>query len=69
MTKAEFLHLASQDFDQWTESQKDQSDAYEYERSLDELMAKLGQRILQMSVGPVPADHRKKNDSHPIRPH
>ena len=69
MNKTEFLNLVSHDYDQWAGSQKDQTDAYEYERSLDELMTKLGQRILQMSVGEVPSNHRKKNDSHSVRSH
>ena len=67
MTKAQFLTLCSQDYDEWNDSQEGQTDPYEYERSLDELMTRLGRRMLQMSVGEVPFDHRKKNDTHALR--
>ena len=69
MEKSEFLRLASLDYDQWSASQQDQTDAYEYERSFDELMSKLGNRLLQMSIGEVPTNERKKNDSHSLRSH
>ena len=67
MTKEQFLHLASKDYDQWSTSQEGKSDPYEYERSFDHMMNSLAERLFQMSVGEVPTDHRKKNDSHAVR--
>jgi hypothetical protein len=63
MTKEQFLSLASEDYDQWASSQKGQQDPHEYERSFDDLMAKFSQRLFQVSVGEVPSDRRKKNDT------
>ena len=67
MTKEQFLSLASHDYDQWSESQKGETDPHEYERSFEELMAKFSQRLFQVSVGEVPLDHRKKNYTNQIR--
>lgn len=63
MTKKEFLAFASLEYDQFVSSQKDQTDAYEYERSFDEVMTRFANRFYQSSLGALPSDHRKKNDS------
>ena len=42
----------------WKESQKDQTDFYEYEKTFVELWFKLGREVLQDGLGD---DHYKKN--------
>lgn len=66
MTREEFVTLALQDYDAWHSTQDGQTDAYEYERSFDQMMTNLSNKLYQMSVGKVPSDHRKKNDSQPV---
>lgn len=48
---------------EWHESQKGQTSAYEYEKTFDEMWQQLGQEILQESLGELPSDKNKKNDS------
>lgn len=38
----------------WHSQQQDQQDGYEYERSFVELWNKLGQQVLQQSMGELP---------------
>ena len=46
----------------WHQSQHDQQDGYEYERSFVELWRKLGQDVLQESMGELPKSRNKKKD-------
>ena len=46
----------------WHTSQHDQQDGYEYERSFVELWRKLGQQVLQESMGEVPKSRNQKKD-------
>lgn len=48
---------------EWHESQRDQTSAYEYEKTFDEMWQQLGQEVLQESLGELPSDKNKKNDS------
>jgi hypothetical protein len=64
--KAEVMAIFSTKYDAWSESQKGQTDAYEYERSFDEFMQQMSQELLQQSVGQE-ADSRKKNGTHQVR--
>lgn len=63
MEKDKFLALAGVEYDKWLESQKGQTDAYEYEKSFSDLMDRIAVSLLQGSVGKVPDDKRKKNDN------
>ncbi len=46
----------------WHQSQTDQQDGYEYERSFVELWRKLGQDVLQESMGRLPKSRNQKKD-------
>ena len=46
----------------WHTSQHDQQDGYEYERSFVELWRKLGQDVLQESMGSLPKSRNQKKD-------
>jgi hypothetical protein len=46
----------------WHSQQQDQQDGYEYERSFVELWNKLGQQVLQQSMGELPKSRHKKKD-------
>ncbi len=46
----------------WHTGQQDQQDGYEYERSFVELWHKLGQQVLQQSMGELPKSRHKKKD-------
>ncbi len=46
----------------WHQNQTDQQDGYEYERSFVELWRKLGQEVLQESMGRLPKSRNQKKD-------
>lgn len=58
--KEEVMAIFSDRYEEWITSQKDQKDAYQYEKSFDEFMQRVSQELLQQSVGKE-EDHRKKN--------
>lgn len=61
MTKAEFLELASQKWEE-IEQKKSSSDSfYDYEKGFDELWVEFGRRTLENSLGSPSSDRRKKN--------
>jgi len=45
----------------WVDSQTDQTSAYEYEKSFDEMWQQLGTQVLQQSLGALPQNKNKKN--------
>ena len=59
-SKEEAMAIFSTKYEVWSASQKDQKDAYEYERSFDEFMQKVSKEILQESVGKEPDARKKK---------
>jgi Lon protease-like protein len=63
ISKEDAIAIFSTKYAAWVESQKDQKDAYEYERSFDEFMQRISRDILQVSVGREP-NARKKNGIH-----
>lgn len=56
----ELIKALRRELELWEASQKDQQDGYEYERSFVELWRKLGQQILQASLGKVPKSRNEK---------
>ena len=46
----------------WHQSQNDQQDGYAYEKSFVELWQRLGQDVLQESMGELPQSRNKKKD-------
>ena len=64
-TKEEIMAIFSTKYDAWLDSQKNQTSAYEYEKSFDEFMQQISQKLLQGSVGHEP-DSRKKNDTNQV---
>lgn len=44
----------------WEDSQTDQTSAYEYEKSFDEMWQQLGTQVLQQSLGALPQNKNKK---------
>jgi hypothetical protein len=63
--REEFFEQIKVEIESWYKSQVDQTDSYEYERSFSEMMQKLGQKILQESVGEVPKSRNGKKRSTP----
>lgn len=66
MTKSELLQLVSQHYDAWLASEKNQSNAYEFEKSFDHMWTNLGKLMLQNSLGKLPNDRRKKKAENQI---
>ena len=62
-SKEEAMAIFSTKYEEWKVSQKDQKDAYEYERSFDKFMQEVSREILQESVGKE-QNARKKNGTH-----
>ena len=58
--REEFFDALKAEIKSWYESQNDQTDSYEYERSFAEMMQKLGQKILQESMGKLPKSRNGK---------
>ena len=54
-------HLKAE-IEAWHAKQQTHQDGYEYERSFVELWHKLGQEVLQQSLGPVPKSRNQKKD-------
>lgn len=63
--RAEFFEQIKAEIESWYKSQGEQTDSYEYERSFSEMMQKLGQKILQESVGELPKSRNGKKRSTP----
>ena len=61
--REEFFEQIKVEIESWYKSQVDQTDSYEYERSFSEMMQRLGQKILQESVGEVPKSRNGKKIS------
>lgn len=56
----EFFEAIKAEIKSWEKSQKNQVDGYEYERSFSEMMQKVGQQILQESMGDLPKSRNAK---------
>lgn len=63
--REEFFEQLKAEIESWYKSQAEQTDSYEYERSFSEMMRKLGQKILQESVGELPGSRNGKKRSIP----
>ena len=63
--REEFFEQIKAEIESWHKSQGEQEDSYEYERSFSEMMQKLGQKILQESVGDLPKSRNGKKRSRP----
>ena len=59
MTKDEFLAIATEKYEA-LQKLNEQTSFYDYERGFDELWTDLGRQVLELNIGKVPADHRKK---------
>ena len=62
MTKEEFTNLTWEKFQAWSESQKEQTSGYEYEKSFDKMIVEMGQDILEKEVDDTKISVRKKKD-------
>jgi hypothetical protein len=60
MTKEEFTKLTWERFQAWSESQKDQTSGYEYEKSFDKMIVEMGQDLLEKEVEDIKMSERKK---------
>lgn len=56
----QFYAQLKAELDAWHQSQLDQKDGYEYEKTLVEFLRELGQKIMQESVGAVPESRNEK---------
>ena len=64
MTKEEFLALAEQQWEQFSELKKEE-DFYTYEKEFDRLWVEYGRQALERSISEVPSDRRKKKTLKP----
>jgi len=61
ISKEEFMEAAWSKFNDWQNSQVDQKDGYEYEKTFDKMLISMGQNLLQKSAGELPkTPHKKK---------
>jgi hypothetical protein len=60
MDEKKLSELIMEKIHEWKESQKGQTDGYEYERSFDGMMRSIGKEILQESVGQLPKNRKEK---------
>ena len=61
MSKAEYLALAEQKYAD-LQALATEPTFYDYEKSFEAIWMDLGRQVLERTVGPVPADRRKKKD-------
>lgn len=61
--KANMQAIFAAEIDQWFESQGDQIDGFEYERSYVETMRSISSKAFQVSLGEVPQDKNQKKTS------
>lgn len=62
MTKADYLALAETRFEALCALER-HADFYTFEKEFDQVWTGLGRQVLEQTVGPVPADKRKKTVS------
>ena len=67
MNEKELKDQIDQKINEWKESQKGQTDGYEYERSFSEMMRSIGHPILQESVGEIPDNKNLKKTCNLLR--
>jgi len=63
MTKAEFLILAAEKWEEIEKKKASSGSFYDYEKGFDELWVEFGRRSLESSLGAVSSDRRKKKKS------
>ena len=62
MNEKQLNDRIDQKINEWKESQKGQTDGYEFERSFSEMMQTIGREILQDSVGNLPENKKLKKN-------
>lgn len=60
MTKEQFLETAGRHYDS-IKSLEGVDNFYDYEKQFVSILHKLGQEVMEQSLGELPNDHRKKN--------
>ena len=65
--KAKMQAIFNNKIDQWIESQENQTDGFEYERSYVETMQEVASEIFQLSVGEVAKSKNQKKTSNQSR--
>jgi hypothetical protein len=66
MEEKQLSELIMQKIKEWKESQKGQTDGYEYERTFDVMMQNIGKDVLQESVGKIPENRKEKKTKNDI---
>lgn len=66
MDEAALARFIQDKIRQWKQSQTEKKDGYDYEESLVKMVDEIGKEIFQESIGPLPADRKKKKTSHPL---
>ena len=61
--KAKMQAVFNDKMEQWLESQENQTDGFEYERSYVETMQEISSEVFQLSVGEAPKDKNRKKTS------
>lgn len=67
MNDKELSELIMKKIKDWQTSQENQTDGYEYERSLHAVVQSLGNDIMQASIGELPENRKLKKNVDNIR--
>lgn len=60
MTKAEFLSLATEKWEEIEKKKESSTNFYDYEKSFDKIWVEFGRKSLEGSLGELCTDRRKK---------
>jgi len=62
----EILQLMQQHYQKWEQDPQRKSSGYAYEKSFTEMWLKLGQEVLQQSIGTLPKSKNIKKNFRPL---
>lgn len=60
MEEQQLVEMVKSEVFKWFESQRGQTNGYEYEKSFVECWRSVGQKVFQQSVGEIPKSKNKK---------
>lgn len=67
MDEQQLAEMVKTEVSKWFESQKGQTNGYEYEKSFVECWRSVGQKVFQQSVGKIPKSKNKKKTKKQFR--
>lgn len=67
MTDRDITNFLLSKYKEWRTCQEGQKDGYEYEQSFSEMWQKLGNALLQESIGELPGSRNEKKTPNQLR--